>query len=206
MLGFCIALFVAVFVSSFGSTPLDARTVVVRADWREASTMLAQTDFRPKLRIQLKSNKVIKGSVCRITDAGLRLERNGAEVLIERAEIHSIRLVPRRAGSRRNRVLALAGGVPAGLGAALGLWHVGCAIAGGCGEPPHPVGSAGFYALLVAVPVVLYRIAARADRGGLLIMLDESSGNLAPADPVHKALVIGREPVDRYGISARRGP
>ena len=114
--------------------------------------------------------------------------------LIERTAIHSIRLVPRKARGHRNRVLALAGGVPAGLGAALGSWYIGCRVAGGCGEPPHPVGSAGFYAVLVAVPVLVYRFAARADRGALLIILNESVAHnpLALPGPQPVLFVGGR--------------
>ena len=178
-----LALAVAMIVSSYGSIPLDARTIVVRAGWKETSTMLAQPDFRPKFQIQLKSNKKMKGHVSGTTSAGLTLERNGTAILIERTAIHSIRLVPRKARGRRNRVLALVGGVPAGLGAALGSWYIGCSVAGGCGEPPHPVGSAGFYAVLVAVPVLLYRWAVRADRGALLIVLDESVAQNSLARP-----------------------
>lgn len=174
---FSAALFVAVIFSSCEPIHLDAKTVVVKAGWKETRSTLAQPDFRLKLQIQLKSNRKMKGVVTGTTSAGLRLERKGSETFIERTEIHSIRLVPRKASSRRNRVLALAGGVPAGLGVALGTWHVGCAVAGGCGEPPDPVGSAGFYVVLVTVPVLLYRLAARADRGALLIILDESVAN-----------------------------
>ena len=193
---FFVALFVVTIVSSYSAIPLDAKTIVVRACWRQTSEMLAHPDFRPKLRIQLKSTKKMKGSVSGTTATGLRLKRNGAETHIERTEIHSIRLVPRKARGHRNRVLALVGGVPAGLGAALGSWYVGCTVVGGCGEPPHPVGSAGFYAVLVAVPVVLYRLAARADRGALLIILDENVANHSLADPARRAVVIGQEPVD----------
>ena len=188
---FYTALFVAVIFSSCWPIHLDAKTVVVKAGWKETRTTLAQPDFRLKLRIQLKSNKKMKGIVTETTSSGLRLERNGSETFIQRTEIHSIRLVPRKASSHRNRVLALAGGIPAGLGVALGTWHVGCGVAGGCGEPPDPVGSAGFYAVLAAVPVLLYKLAARADRGALLIILDESVENNSLWSPVHGAVVIG---------------
>ena len=143
--------------------------------------MLAQPDFLPKLQILLKSKK--NGHLSRTTAAGLTLERDGKAILIERTEIHSIRLVHRKACGHMHRVLALAGGVPAGLGAALGSWHIGCNVAGGCGEPPHPVGSAGFYPVLVAVPVLLYRFAAQADRRPLLIVLDESIAHNSLARP-----------------------
>ena len=188
---FSTALFVAGIFFFGWPIHLDAKTVVVKAGWKETRTTLAQPDFRLKLQIQLKSNRKMKGIVTGTTGAGLRLERNGSETFIQRTEIHSIRLVPRKASSHRNRVLALAGGVPAGLGVALGAWHVGCAVAGGCGEPSDPVGSAGFYAVLVAVPVLLYKLAARADRGALLIILDDSVANHSLGSPVHRTVVIG---------------
>ena len=183
MQGFCIALFLASIASFYCPTALAAKTVTVRADWRETRTMLAQPGFRPNLRIHLKSNKKTKGALCGTTAAGLTLERNGAEILIERTEISSIRLVPRKASGNRNRVLALVGGIPAGLAAALGAWHVGCAVAGGCGEPADPVASAGFYAVMVAVPAMLYRLATGADRRVLLIILDESAAKSTLPDP-----------------------
>ena len=151
----------------------------------------------------------MKGHVSGTTAAGLTLERNGTVTLIERTAIHSIRLVPRKArGHHRHRVLALAGGVPSGLGAALGSWYIGCNVAGGCGEPSHPVGSAGFYAVVVAVPVLLYRFAARADRGALLIVLDESVAHNSLARPgphpaIDARLAQSGEPPD---LSAEEDP
>lgn len=185
---FSIPLLVAIIASSCGPIPLDAKTVVARARWKEASALLAQPDYRPSLQIQLKSSKNMKGTVSGTTTAGLKLKRKGSETFIERTQIRSIKLVPRKASGHRNRILALVGGVPAGLGAGLGVWRVGCAAVGGCGDPPNPIGAAGFYAVLVAVPVIVYRIAARADRGALLIILDESIPNIYLADPTHSSV------------------
>lgn len=185
---FSIPLLVAIIASSCGPIPLDAKTVVARARWKEASALLAQPDYRPSLQIQLKSSKNMKGTVSGTTTAGLKLKRKGSETFIERTQIRSIKLVPRKASGHRNRILALVGGVPAGLGAGLGVWRVGCATVGGCGDPPNPIGAAGFYAVLVAVPVIVYRIAARADRGALLIILDESTPNIYLADPTHSSV------------------
>ena len=179
----CTALIIAVVVSSCGPIRLDARTVTVRAGWKETSAMLARPDYRPTVQIRLKSNRKMKGAVSETTVAGLRIQRKGAETFVERTEIRSVKLVPRKAGGHRNRALALAGGVPAGLGAGLGAWHIGCAVVGGCEEPPNPLGAAGFYAVLVAIPVMLYRVATRADRGALLITLDESVANTSPPHP-----------------------
>ena len=61
---FSIPLLVAIIVS-YGPIRLDAKTIVVRAGWKETSAMLAQPDFRPRLRIQLKSNKKMNGAVSR---------------------------------------------------------------------------------------------------------------------------------------------
>ncbi len=185
---FSIPLLVAIIASSYGPTPLDAKTVVARARWKETRALLAQPGYRPSLQIQLKSSKNMKGSVSGTTTAGLKLKRRGSETFIERTQIRSIKLVPRKASGHRNRILALVGGVPAGLGAGLGVWRVGCAAVGGCGDPANPIGAAGFYAVLVAVPVIVYRIAARADRGALLIILDESAPNISLADSARSSL------------------
>lgn len=185
---FSIPMLVAIIASSYSPTPLDAKTVVVRARWEETRALLTQPDYRPSLQIQLKSNKKMSGTVSGTTTAGLKLKRRGSETFIERTQIRSIKLVPRKASGHRNRMLALVGGVPAGLGAGLGVWRVGCAAVGGCGDPPNPIGAAGFYAVLVAVPVMVYRFAARADRGALLIILDESAPNISLADPTHSFL------------------
>lgn len=178
-----IPLLVAIIACSYGPIPLTAKTIVARASWKETSALLAQPVYRPSLQIQLKSNKKMKGTVSGTTTAGLKLKRKGSETFIERTQIRSIKLVPRKTSGRRNRILALVGGVPAGLGAGLGVWRVGCAVVGGCGEPPNPIGAAGFYAVLVAVPVMVYRFAARADRGALLIILDESAPDIALTNP-----------------------
>ena len=178
-------LLVAIIASCYGPTPVDAKTVVASARWKETRALLAQPDYRPALQIQLKSSNKMKGTVSGTTTAGLRLKRKGAETFIERTQIHSIKLVPRKASGHRNRTLALVGGVPAGLGAGLGVWRIGCAAVGGCGDPPNPIGAAGFYAVLVAVPVMVYRFAARADRGALLIVLDESAPKYDLASPTH---------------------
>ncbi len=185
---FSIPLLVAIIACSYGPVPLDAKTVVVRARWQETRVLLAQPDYRPSLQIQLKSNKKMKGTVSGTTAAGLKLKRKGAETFVERTQIRSIKLVPRNASGHRNRVLALVGGIPAGLGAGLGVWRIGCAVVGGCGKPPNPIGAAGFYAVLVAVPVMAYRFATRADRGALLVMLDESAPNISLADPANSSL------------------
>lgn len=185
---FSIPLLVAIIAGSYGPIPLDAKTVVVRARWQETRALLAQPDYRPSLQIQLKSSKKMKGTVSGTTAAGLKLKRKGAETFVERTQIRSIKLVPRNASGHRNRILAIVGGIPAGLGAGLGVWRIGCAVVGGCGKPPNPIGAAGFYAVLVAVPVMAYRFATRADRGALLIMLDESAPNISLADPAHSSL------------------
>ena len=192
---FSTPLLVAIIACSYGPIPLDAKTIVARASWKETRVLLTQRSYRPSLQIQLKSNKKMKGTVSGTTAVGLKLKRKGAETFIERAQIRSIKLVPRKASGRRNRILALVGGVPAGLGAGLAVWRIGCAVVGGCGEPPNAIGAAAFYAVLVAVPVMVYRFAARADRGALLIILDESAPSISLGDSVRNASghrILGR--------------
>ena len=57
-----------------------AKTVVVRADWEKARTLLARGDFRPRVRVELKSAERVKGKLFEATSAGLRLGGTSRQV------------------------------------------------------------------------------------------------------------------------------
>lgn len=105
-------------------------------------------------------------------------------------------------------MLAHRGGVPAGLGIALGTWYVGCGVAGGCGEPSNPVGSAGFDSVLVAVPVLQFMLAVRADRGELLMALNETIAHNPLARPGPNPGIDARpaQSGERLDLSAAEDP
>ena len=48
-----------------------AKTVVVRADWEKARTLLDRGDFRPKIRVELQSSERVKGKLAGTSDADL---------------------------------------------------------------------------------------------------------------------------------------
>ena len=51
---------------------LSARAeTVVRADWEQARAMLTQGEFRPRIRVELKPSKWVKGKFIEATGAGL---------------------------------------------------------------------------------------------------------------------------------------
>ena len=176
----CRALLIGpVMVACVLAPPIRAVTVA-HASWDKARTTLARPDFLPKVRIFRKSAtpKAVKGRLLGTTSAGVRLAREGSEMFVGREEIHSIRLVPRKASTHRHRTLALAGGIPAGIGAAFGTVILVSLATGGFPEGGLKAGGMlGFFAIMVGVPVWLYRLAIGADRAALLVILDENAAH-----------------------------
>ena len=174
----------------------SAKTVSVEVPWEKARTIMAEGDYRPKIRVELHSSERLKGKLVGTTDAGLRLmrlryetkiaksgspsgrrqsarrfERQDTETLIERKEIRTIRLRPRKTTRNKYRLLGLLAGIPAGFGAGLFLGVVACG--GDLDTCNVAAANTAFFATLIAVPYWLYQRGARADRGTVLIVLDE---------------------------------
>ena len=179
----------------------SAKTVSVEVPWEKARTIIAEGDFRPKIRVELQSSERLKGKLIEATGTGLRLmrlryetliaksgsgrrqsarrfERQDTETLIERKEIRTIRLRPRKTTRNKYRRLGLLAGIPAGFGAGLFFGVVAC----GRDLDTCNVAAANtaFFATLIAVPYWLYQRGARADRGTVLIVLDESAPDAPP--------------------------
>ena len=150
----------------------SAKTVVVQTGWGKARTMLAQGDYRPKIRVELHSSERLKGKLAGTTDAGLRLKSRGTETSIAREEIRTIRLVPRKTARTKNRWLGLLAGIPAGYGA--GILVAKTTICGGnLGECGVTAGYTVIIATLIAVSYWFYKLGSRADHGAVLVVLDE---------------------------------
>ena len=117
----------------------SAKTVSVEVPWEKARTIIAEGDYRPKIRVELHSSERLKGKLVGTTDAGLRLvrlryetkiaksgtpsgrrqsarrfERQDTETLIAREDIRTIRLRPRKTTRYKYRLLGLLGGIPPG--------------------------------------------------------------------------------------------
>ena len=183
----------------------SAKTVSVEVPWEKARTIIAEGDFRPKIRVELQSSERLKGKLIEATGTGLRLvrlryetkiaksgspsgrrqsarrfERQDTETLIERKEIRTIRLRPRKTTRNKYRRLGLLAGIPAGF---FGGFVGGVLACGGDIESSRCKDAAfitGFIATLIAVPYGFYKLGARADRGTVLIVLDESAPDSPP--------------------------
>ena len=176
----------------------SAKAVSVEVPWEKARTIIAEGDFRPKIRVELHSSERLKGKLIEATGTGLRLvrlryetkiaksgsgrrqsarrfERQDTETLIERKEIRTIRLRPRKTTRNKYRLLGLLAGIPAGF---FGGFVGGVLACGGDIESSRCKDAAfitGFIATAIAVPYGFYKLGARADRGTVLIVLDESA-------------------------------
>ena len=181
-----------VLVASLLAVPAGhAKTLVVRSGWEEARAMLTGGEYRRKIRVELRSSERVKGEFIEATGAGLRLAGKGYETRFAREDIRAIRLVPRKAKRFRYWLLGLLGGIPAGFGA--GYF---AAIAIGCGGDIDRCTSAStviFLSALIAVPYGFYELGARADRGAVLIVLDESAAKNPPVPPQAEQLSPAKE-------------
>ena len=162
----------------------SAKTVSVEVPWEKARTIIAEGDFRPKIRVELQSSERLKGKLIEATGMGLRLvrlrhetliaksgsgrrqsarrfERQDTETLIERKEIRLIRLRPRKTTRYKYRLLGLLGGIPAGFGAG---YFAGAVASGGDIDRWGRASNTAFFAALIAVPYWFYKLEARADR------------------------------------------
>ena len=129
--------------------------------------MLAQGDYRPKIRVELHSSERLKGKLAGTTDAGLRLKSRGTETSIAREEIRTIRLVPRKTARTKNLWLGLLAGIPAGYGT--GILVAKTTICGGnLGECGVTAGYTVLIATLIAVSYWFYKLGSRADHGAVL--------------------------------------
>ena len=164
---------VAVAVCLIVAVPLHARETVVHLSWHEVQVVVTQAAFLPRIRIWTKvhGQQPIRGQLLEVTGTGLRIARGKAETFLPRDRVHSFRLFPRKATQRRNRTVAAIAAVPVGFGTFLGTW----ALASKAGLVNESGG--GAEALVIpaafAVPYLIYWAAHKADRGSLLIVLED---------------------------------
>lgn len=143
-----------------------AKTTSIQVGWDAARAIQTHGDFRGGVRIWLKSGQRLKGSITGFDQSGLALRREGIEVRIARKDVRSIRFVPRRAATRKHRILAIVGGIPVGIAAGLGV------VALCCG-PNRSSSLAVFHSTWAGIQYLLFRIGSRADLGELVVVIDE---------------------------------
>lgn len=181
-----------------------AETVVVRAGWDKARSMLAQGEYRSRIALELKSpkrvtltqdrgefhprnrkevelkpGKWIKGKLIEATGPGLQLVYREHEISFLREDISRIRLVPLKADRTKNRGIGLWLGIPIGIGVGLAAGKEVCGSSGGCGN-------AGGLMFLVGVPIavayVFHKLGGgrRAAREAVVVVLEEGTTNNPP--------------------------
>ena len=178
-----------------------AETVVVRADWEKARTLLTQGEFRPRIavelnspkrvmvtkgtfhdrtrkEVELKPSKWVKGKLVETTDVGLQLVYRSEEISFPRENIRRIRLVPLKAEHKKNRRVGLSGGIPAGIGA--GFLVIAALCRGDCDADAGPAIFSIWIGITMAVTYVFYTIGKRADRGVVVVELGENTANNPP--------------------------
>ena len=181
----------------------SAETVSVGVPWEKARTIIAEGDFRPKIRVELQSSERLKGKLIEATGAGLRLVRlryekkitksasrsggrqsarrfkhRGTETLIAREDIRTIRLRPRKTTRYKYRLIGVLAGIPPGffVGYASGVLACGGEYPSRrCKNSLGACGTLAFIATLIAAPYFFYKLGSRADHGAVLIVLDESA-------------------------------
>ena len=154
-----------------------SKTITLSVDWDQAKEIWEHGDFRQSVKVGLRSSKRLGGKLVGITDSGARIQKRQSETVIPRDQIRVIRLVPRRASTWNNRVLAIAGGIPAGYLATYGT------IALCCDSDADSMASV---ALALGVwgttQYLLYRLGAKADRGAVILLLPATDPATADSD------------------------
>ena len=169
---------IALAIGLLVAPPARAGTQMVRLGWDEMRTVVDHADPRRMVRVWVGAGgqERIKGRLAGITNAGLRIEKRQGSVSVRRGDIHSVKLFPRRTHNRGNRrAVAILSG-PIVIGAFFGTM-LSSVLVGGYPESPGAVWGVYHVGAMFAVPWAIWRLARRADRGSILIILDKG-----PAD------------------------
>ena len=133
--------------------------------------MLTAASVRPPVQIVLQSGERPKGKLAEVTATGLTVTRSGSDTVLNHGDIRQLRIT-HRTKQKKHRSLF-------GIGGFLGV----LAATGAAGEhiQVHPLLPIGVLAAMIGIPIYLYKLGARADRGAVVIELD--SATQAPESP-----------------------
>ena len=161
-----------------------SKTITLSVDWDRARATWEDGEFRQSVRVRLQSSRQVRSKLAGVTDSRLRIQKRQTETVIPRDKIRSIRLVPRRSKTWNNRVLAIAGGIPAGYLAAYGTVALCCDS-----DADSTPGIALALGAWGATQYLLYRLGAKADQGALILVLPATA-----SDTADQRRPVGREP------------
>ncbi len=128
--------------------------------------MLTAPSVRPPVQIVLQSGERLQGKLAEVTATGLTVTRRGSDTVLSHADIRQLRIT-HRTKKRKHRWLF-------GIGGSLGA----VAATGAAGEfvQGHPLLPIGVLAAMIGIPIYLYKLGTRVDRGAVVI-------ELVPATP-----------------------
>lgn len=144
-----------------------SKTITLYVDWDQARAIWGHGDFRRSVKVTLHSSKPLKGKLAGIPDLSACIRKSQSEIAVSRDDVRAIRLVPSRPSNWDYRLLAIMGGIPAGLDAAYGALALFRADIDGSAT----VNNAVVFSAWGATPYPLSRLSANADRGALVLVL-----------------------------------
>lgn len=160
--------------------PVWAGEISIRLKWDEARTVIAHIEPRSKVRTWTGTGgrTRVNGWLDRITDTGMTIRTRGGPVTVERARVHSIKVFPAKTHNMRNRKGMAIWIAPVAVGsywltlAAVWLTTGSDTIGADKVVPPALAAFAG--------PWTAWRLARRADRGSIRIVLDHGGKGKEP--------------------------
>ena len=171
------AISIAILAALLVAPECLSKTITLSVDWDQAREIWEHGDFRQSVKVGLRASKQVRGTLAEITASGLRVQKRRSETVIPRDQIHTIRLVPRRASTWNKRLIAIGGGIPVGFLASFG----GLVICGDI-DADSTCNNTVPYLVWGAVQYVLYRLGAKADRGAVVLLLPATASATADSD------------------------
>lgn len=165
---FCTALLLCALLIVPASS---AKVTDVRVGWEEARHMLTAPSVRPPVQIVMQSGERLKGKLAEVTAMGLTVTRRGSDTVLDQGEIKQLRITHRTTRKKYRWLYGVGSYIVAGSAARAAGEHL----------QVHPLLPIGVLVAVIALPIYLYKIGARVDRGAVVIELEPATA--APDSP-----------------------
>lgn len=156
-----------------------ARAPAISLDWNDARTAIDHKEPRSKTRgwTGADGRQRHKGRLGGTTTTELGVLKPETVTSLKRGDVHSIKVFPSKTHNRGNRRVIAVLSAPIACGSSFASWIL-CLIAGGpSGDElctnARPVKL--IFGSIIAVPWTLWRVARRADRGAIRIILNKGT-------------------------------
>lgn len=158
-----------------------AREAEIRLTWNEARTVIDHIEPRSRLHVWSGADGKTrsKGKLVAITETEVTIENRNGATSLDREHVHSIKVFPARTHAYGNRKTVAILSVPIACGSFLFTWAAVLGISDSDTiTVPKILASIGG---MLAVPVAVWQLARRADRGSIRIILKDTAAG-RPAD------------------------